>query len=92
MMKNSSVGDVGDILVRIRMQIRILGSVLLINGSGMTKIYGSYGSGSGSRSETLVKSHKEVTKQKKSTFFLLFLLDEGRSRIRSWIRSLIPYL
>jgi|LakMenE01Jun11ns_1017448.scaffolds.fasta_scaffold8438066_1 hypothetical protein len=25
-----------------------------------------------------IKSHKEVTKQKKSRFFLLFLLDDGR--------------
>jgi hypothetical protein len=27
-----------------------------------------------------MKSHKEVTKQKESRFFLLFLLDDGRSR------------
>jgi hypothetical protein len=29
-----------------------------------------------------IKSHEEVTKQKESTFFLLFLLDDGRIRIR----------
>ena len=29
-----------------------------------------------------IKSHKEVTKQKKSRFFLLFLLDDRRIRIR----------
>jgi hypothetical protein len=43
---------------------------------GGPRTYGSYGSG------TQVKSHNEVTKQKKSRFFLLFLLDEGRIRIR----------
>ncbi len=30
-----------------------------------------------------IKSHKEVTKQKESRFFLLFLLDDRRIRIRS---------
>jgi hypothetical protein len=45
---------------------------------GGSKTYGSYGSGSG----TLVKSHKEVTKQKKSRFFLLIMLDDGRIWIR----------
>jgi hypothetical protein len=29
-----------------------------------------------------IKSPKEVTKQKESRFFLLFLLDDGRIRIR----------
>ncbi len=51
-------------------------------------MYGSYGSGSG----TLVHLHhsykkkrhnKEVTKQWKSRFFLLFLLDDGRIRFRT---------
>jgi hypothetical protein len=51
---------------------------------GGTKTYGSYGSRSGCVSGTLVhlhhsskiRSHKEVTKQKKSRFFLLFFLDD----------------
>jgi hypothetical protein len=34
-----------------------------------------------------IKSHKEVTKQKESRFFLLFLLDDSRIQIRSRIRS-----
>jgi hypothetical protein len=29
-----------------------------------------------------IKIHKEVTKQQKSRFFLLFLLDDGRIRIQ----------
>ncbi len=41
------------------------------------KTYGAYGSGCGSG--LLVKSHKKVTKQQKSRFFLLFLLDDGGS-------------
>jgi hypothetical protein len=48
---------------------------------GDPKTYRSYGFIFG----TLVNSHKEVTKQKKSRFFLLFLLDDGR--IRSRIRE-----
>ncbi len=32
-----------------------------------------------------IKSHKEVTKQEESMFFLLFLLDDRRFRIRSHI-------
>ncbi len=32
---------------------------------------------------SLIKSYKEVTKQKKSRFFLLFLLDDGRIRFRT---------
>ncbi len=66
------------ILVRIRMRILILGSVPLTNrywcGSGMHKNI-PYESGS----ETLVKSHKAVTKYKQSRFFLVFLLDDGGS-------------
>jgi hypothetical protein len=31
------------------------------------------------------KSHKEVAKQWKSRFSLLFLIDDGRIWIRSWI-------
>ncbi len=65
----------------ILVKIRILGSVPLTNGSGcrsgMPKTYGSYRSGSGCGSGTLVKSHKEVTNHKRSRFFLLFLLDDG---------------
>ncbi len=30
-----------------------------------------------------IKSHKDVTEQLKSRFFLLFLIDEGRIRIRT---------
>jgi hypothetical protein len=56
------------------MRIRILESVPLSNGSIC-----------GSGRPTRVNSHKEVTKQKKSRFFLLFLLDDGR--IRSRIRE-----
>ncbi len=44
----------------------------------------TYGSGSG----TIVKSHKEVTKQKKSRFFLLFLLDDERIRMRIRVPNL----
>jgi hypothetical protein len=42
---------------------------------GGPKTYGSYGSAT--ESGTLVKSQKEVTKQKKSSTFLLFII-EGR--------------
>ncbi len=35
-----------------------------------------------------IKSHKEVTKQLKSRFFLLFLLDDRRIRIRIRICTL----
>ncbi len=67
------------------MRIRILGSVPLTNGfwcrSRMPKHipYESYGTGSECGSETLVKSHKEVTKQKKSRVFLPFFLDDEGS-------------
>jgi hypothetical protein len=37
-----------------------------------------------------IKSQKEVTKQQESRFFLLFLLDDRRIRIRSWIKIRIP--
>jgi hypothetical protein len=57
------------------MRIRLLGSVYLSNrsrcGSGRPKKYGS---------GTLVKSQKEVAKQKKSRFLSIFLLDDGRIR------------
>ncbi len=43
---------------------------------GGLKSYGSHGSG------TLVKSHKEVTKQEKSRFFFQVLLDNGRIWMR----------
>ncbi len=33
------------------------------------------------------KSHEEFTEQLKSMVFLLFLLDDGRIRIRIWIRT-----
>jgi hypothetical protein len=76
-----------DILVRIRIRIRILRSVPLSNGSGCgsgrPKNIRTY-AGSGCGSGTLVKSHKEDTKQYKSSFFLLFLLED--ERIRSLIR------
>jgi hypothetical protein len=65
---------IGDILVRSRMHIRILGSVPLSDGSG----YGSgrfktYGSG------TLVNSQKEVTKQSRNQGFCYYfcLMMEG---------------
>jgi hypothetical protein len=63
------------------------GSVTCCYGSGRPNI--PYGSGSGYGFGTLVKSRKEATKQLKSRFFLLFLLDYGRirSRIRSQIRT-----
>jgi hypothetical protein len=35
-----------------------------------------------------IKSHKEVTKQKKSRFFLIFLLVDGRIRIQSQTNKL----
>ncbi len=61
--------------------VRILGSVFMTNGSGcgsgMPKTYGSW---SGCGSGTLVKSHKEVKKHKKSLFSVLFLLVHGRIR------------
>ncbi len=34
-----------------------------------------------------IKSHKEITKQWKSRVFLLFLLDDGRIRLRIQIRT-----
>ncbi len=53
------------------------------------KIYVSYGSGSGSVSGTLVKSHEEVTKQETgfSYFFWLMNNDDGRIRSRIQIRT-----
>jgi hypothetical protein len=42
-----------------------------------------YGSGSG----TLIKSQKEVTKQQKSRFFLIFFPEDGRIRSRSRLRT-----
>ncbi len=60
-----TVLGIRDILVRIRMRIRILGSLPLTNGSRC---------GCG----PLVKSHKEVTKLKKSKFSYYFrLMMEG---------------
>ncbi len=34
-----------------------------------------------------IKSHNEVTKQKESRFFLIFLLDDRRIRIPSWMHT-----
>ncbi len=48
----------------------------------------TYGSGSGCWTGTLVKSHKEATKQKKLQFLLLFLLDmEGSGAISVLLTS-----
>ncbi len=77
-----------DILVRIRMRIRILGSVPVTNGSGMPKnirirVRMRIRNTVHLHHSSKIKSLKEVTKQYKSRFFLLsFLDDEG-------IRSLI---
>ncbi len=72
-------------LVRIRMQI--LGFWLTDPDAdpGGPKIYGS-GTLVNLHHSSKIKSHKEVTEQQKSRFFLLFLLDDGRSRIQSRIR------
>jgi hypothetical protein len=75
-----------DILIRIRMRIRILESVPLtkVSGRGSRKPENIriLRIRSRMRIRGLVKNHKEVTKQKKSRFFLLILLDDGRIRIR----------
>jgi hypothetical protein len=77
-------------ILGIQMLIGILGAVPLTNesgcGSGRPKTYGSNGSGTlvHLQHSSKIKSHKEVTKQQQSRFsFLLFLLDDGKIRIRT---------
>ncbi len=86
-MKKTVLG-IHDILVRIQLLIQILGSVPLTNGSGMPihkiRILRI-------RIRNTSKKSLKSPKPKKSRFFELFLLDDGRirSRIRCWIRSRI---
>jgi hypothetical protein len=83
--KSAIVLRIRDSLVRIRMRIWILGSVPLTNGSdadpGGPKTYGS-GTLVHLHHSSKIKSHKEVTKHKKSRFLLPFLVDDGRIRSR----------
>ncbi len=82
--RNNAVLSIYDILVRIRMLIRILCSVALTNGSGRPKNIRIRIRKTASFFKN--KSHKEVPKQWKSRFFLLLLLDDGRIRSQSRIR------
>ncbi len=74
-----TVLGIRDSLVRIQIFGSVPGYLWLTDPDADPNKYGSCG--------TLLKSHKEVTKQKKSRFFLLFLLDDGRIRIRMQIRE-----
>ncbi len=55
---------------------------------GVPKTYG-YGSGTPVHlhRSSRIKSHKEVTKQKKTRFFSLYLLDDSSIRSRMWIQD-----
>ncbi len=83
-------------------RIRIRGSVPLINGSGSGSGSCYFSLGPSRRQQSFsaynflmvhvhnfskLKCHKALTKQKESRFFLLFLLDDWRIRIRPY-----PYL